>query len=202
MTGTDRVYNIHPEQWNVYHNVALCTERTVQSLLDKYIMTKAVIPKGPNLTFNTKLQLCHFHWHSPSSATRGPAFAFFFSFIDSSSWVLLSVNYKHVSNSDWHCEGPSALRCKDVRAHNSRHGFVRINYCFSLKKWTKTSHIEVEVLTNPALRGRLRARAAATRTDSMLVSYEVCPAPGEEREGWRTRQQIVERSPQPGSTSK
>lgn len=129
-------------------------------------------------------------------------FFFFFSFIDSSSWVLLSVNYKHVSNSDWHCEGPSALRCKDVRAHNSRHGFVRINSCFSLKKWTKTSHIEVEVLTNPALRGRLRARAAATRTDSMLVSYEVCPAPGEEREGWRTRQQIVERSPQPGSTSK
>lgn len=27
------------------------------------------------------------------------------------------------------------------------------------------------MLTNPALRGRVRARAAATRTDSMLVSF-------------------------------
>lgn len=33
------------------------------------------------------------------------------------------------------------------------------------------------MLTKPALRGRVRARAAATRTDSMLVSFCVYPAP-------------------------
>lgn len=33
------------------------------------------------------------------------------------------------------------------------------------------------MLTKPALRGRVRARAAATRTDSILVSFCVYPAP-------------------------
>lgn len=40
------------------------------------------------------------------------------------------------------------------------------------------------MLTNPALRGRVRARAAATRTDSMLVSFCVYPIPeGREKDG-------------------
>lgn len=65
----------------------------------------------------------------------------------------------------------------------------------SLKKVdTNRNTKEVELLTNPARRGRLRARAAATRTDNMLVSCRVYPAPERGEKDGGHGNQFVERS--------